>query len=84
VPAALRAAAADPAHVLGIGIDFTACTMVPTTADDTPLCDLAECTDEPRTPTSSSGSTIRPSRRPTGSTSWRASGRSRGCRATAG
>src|SRR3954467_4920810 len=31
VPAALRAAGADPADVIGIGTDFTACTMVPTT-----------------------------------------------------
>ena len=28
----------DPAQVIGIGIDFTACTMLPTTADGTPLC----------------------------------------------
>jgi L-ribulokinase len=30
----------DPATVIGIGIDFTACTMLPTTADGTPLCFL--------------------------------------------
>jgi L-ribulokinase len=30
----------DPAHVIGIGIDFTACTMLPTTRDGTPLCVL--------------------------------------------
>ena len=30
----------DPAQVIGIGIDFTACTMLPTTADGTPLCRL--------------------------------------------
>ena len=30
----------DPAEVIGIGIDFTACTMLPTTADGTPLCFL--------------------------------------------
>ena len=28
----------DPADVIGIGIDFTACTMLPATADGTPLC----------------------------------------------
>ena len=28
--------------MIGIGIDFTACTMLPTTADGTPLCMLAE------------------------------------------
>ena len=29
-----------PEDVIGIGIDFTACTMLPTTADGTPLCML--------------------------------------------
>ena len=27
-----------PGDVIGVGIDFTACTMLPTTADGTPLC----------------------------------------------
>ena len=30
----------DPTDVIGIGVDFTACTMLPTTADGTPLCKL--------------------------------------------
>lgn len=47
VPAALRAAGADPADVIGVGTDFTACTMVPTTADGTPLCDLPEFAGNP-------------------------------------
>jgi L-ribulokinase len=47
VPAALAAASVDPAQVVGIGTDFTACTMVPTTDDGTPLCELAEFADEP-------------------------------------
>ncbi|GAA0259930.1 ribulokinase [Saccharothrix mutabilis subsp. mutabilis] len=47
VPAALRAAGADPADVIGIGTDFTACTMVPTTADGTPLNELPEFADHP-------------------------------------
>ena len=38
VPAALRDAGVDAADVVGIATDFTACTMVPTTADGTPLC----------------------------------------------
>jgi L-ribulokinase len=42
VPAALREAGADGRDVVGIGTDFTACTMVPTTADGTPLCELPE------------------------------------------
>jgi L-ribulokinase len=37
VPAALAAAGIDSSQVIGIGTDFTACTMVPTTADGTPL-----------------------------------------------
>jgi L-ribulokinase len=40
VPAAVRAAGVDPAQVIGIGTDFTACTMVPTLADGTPLSEL--------------------------------------------
>ena len=37
VPSALADAGVDPADVVGIATDFTACTMVPTTADGTPL-----------------------------------------------
>ncbi|WP_024286842.1 ribulokinase [Cellulomonas sp. KRMCY2] len=47
VPAALREAGVDPADVIGIGTDFTACTMVPTTTDGTPLCELPEYADRP-------------------------------------
>ncbi|MCC2309503.1 ribulokinase [Cellulomonas chengniuliangii] len=51
VPAALAAAQAehgiDVNDVIGIGTDFTACTMVPTTADGTPLCELPEFADRP-------------------------------------
>ncbi len=47
VPAAVRAAGIDPASVIGIGTDFTACTMVPVRADGTPLCELAEFADDP-------------------------------------
>lgn len=42
VPAALRAAGATAAEVAGIGVDFTACTMLPTRAEGTPLCALPE------------------------------------------
>ncbi len=38
IPQALALAGADSARVIGIGIDFTACTVLPTTADGTPLC----------------------------------------------
>jgi L-ribulokinase len=36
-----------PASVIGVGIDFTACTMLPVTADGTPLCFLPEFRAEP-------------------------------------
>ena len=35
---AMRDAALSPEAVVGIGVDFTSCTMLPTTADGTPLC----------------------------------------------
>ncbi|MBI5961265.1 MAG: ribulokinase [Chloroflexi bacterium] len=38
VPAALKQSGIDPADVIGIGVDFTACTMMPALADGTPLC----------------------------------------------
>jgi L-ribulokinase len=41
VPAAVAAAGIDPARVIGIGTDFTACTVLPVRADGTPLCQLA-------------------------------------------
>ena len=47
VPAAVAAAGIDPAQVVGIATDFTACTMVPTLADGTPLCELDELRDRP-------------------------------------
>lgn len=47
VPAALADAGIDPAQVVGIGIDCTACTVLPTLADGTPLCELAEYADRP-------------------------------------
>lgn len=47
VPAALRDAGVDPADVGGVGTDFTACTMVPVTADGTPLSELDEFANNP-------------------------------------
>ena len=41
VPQAIAAAGVDPAQVIGIGTDFTACTMVPALADGTPLNEVA-------------------------------------------
>jgi len=47
VPGALADAAANPADVVGIATDFTACTMVPTLADGTPLNELPQFADRP-------------------------------------
>ncbi|WP_144119175.1 ribulokinase [Catellatospora sichuanensis] len=47
VPAALAAAGVDPADVIGIGTDFTACTVLPALADGTPLCELPELRHRP-------------------------------------
>ncbi|WP_130013423.1 ribulokinase [Serinicoccus sediminis] len=51
VPAALASAREEhgvrPEDVVGIATDFTACTMVPTTADGTPLSELAAFADRP-------------------------------------
>src|SRR5215210_8182077 len=47
VPRAVEESGVDPSSVVGIGIDFTSCTMMPTTADGTPLCFLPEWRNEP-------------------------------------
>jgi L-ribulokinase len=47
VPAAIGEAGIDPAQVIGIGTDFTACTVLPVLADGTPLCEFLELRDRP-------------------------------------
>ncbi|HEX7590763.1 MAG TPA: ribulokinase [Candidatus Limnocylindrales bacterium] len=47
IPGVIVQTGIDPAHVIGIGIDFTACTMLPTTADGTPLCMLDTFRSDP-------------------------------------
>ncbi|GGR18865.1 ribulokinase [Deinococcus ruber] len=47
VPAALKASGVAPEQVVGIGIDFTACTMLPTTAQGVPLCFLPQYAQRP-------------------------------------
>ncbi len=47
IPAVLRQSGVDPADVIGVGIDFTACTMMPTLKDGTPLCALPQWKDNP-------------------------------------
>ena len=47
VPAAVADAGIDPAAVVGIATDFTACTMVPAKADGTPLNEVPGFADRP-------------------------------------
>ncbi|MGC0339216.1 ribulokinase [Streptomyces sp. SLBN-8D4] len=47
VPEALARAGVTPEQVIGIGTDFTACTVLPALADGTPLCELPEYTGRP-------------------------------------
>ncbi|HEY1666270.1 MAG TPA: ribulokinase [Trebonia sp.] len=44
---ALGDAGADPAAVVGIGTDFTACTVLPVLRDGTPLCELPGLRERP-------------------------------------
>jgi L-ribulokinase len=47
VPAALAQAGVAPDQVIGIGTDFTACTVLPVRADGTPLCELPDLAGRP-------------------------------------
>jgi L-ribulokinase len=47
IPEVLKQSRVKPDDVIGIGIDFTACTMLPVMRDGTPLCDLAEFRENP-------------------------------------
>ena len=47
IPAILRESGIDPGAVVGMGIDFTACTMLPVTSDGTPLCFVPEFRGQP-------------------------------------
>ncbi|MNM77505.1 Ribulokinase [compost metagenome] len=47
VPAVLKESGIDPADVIGIGIDFTACTMLPVDAQGQPLSFDPELADNP-------------------------------------
>src|SRR6186713_1902997 len=49
VRAAMKGAKAKPAQVVGIGVDFTSCTMLPALADGTPLCAMAKWRGQPFT-----------------------------------
>ncbi|HEX9090412.1 MAG TPA: FGGY family carbohydrate kinase, partial [Anaerolineales bacterium] len=47
IPEVLKQSKVKPEEVIGIGIDFTACTMLPVKRDGTPLCDLPEYRKQP-------------------------------------
>ncbi|MEP7292573.1 MAG: ribulokinase, partial [Chloroflexota bacterium] len=47
VPAALKAAGVSADEVVGVGIDFTACTMLPVKADGTPLSMIEQYRNNP-------------------------------------
>ncbi|OME95073.1 MULTISPECIES: ribulokinase [Paenibacillus] len=47
IPRVLSEANVSPDQVIGIGVDFTACTMMPLDAGGTPLCMLEEWRDNP-------------------------------------
>ncbi|MBM4020233.1 MAG: ribulokinase, partial [Planctomycetes bacterium] len=47
IPECLRQAGVRSEQVIGIGTDFTACTMLPVRRDGTPLCTLPEFRAEP-------------------------------------
>ncbi|NPU96802.1 MAG: ribulokinase [Candidatus Omnitrophica bacterium] len=47
VPQVMRAAGAAPEQVIGIGVDFTSCTVLPVKQDGTPLCNLPQFKSRP-------------------------------------
>jgi L-ribulokinase len=47
IPAVLKQSGVKPEEVAGIAIDFTACTMLPTTKDGIPLCFLEQWRGNP-------------------------------------
>jgi len=47
IPAVLKESGVDPADVIGVGIDFTACTYMPVAGDGTPLCLLPGYESQP-------------------------------------
>jgi L-ribulokinase len=47
IPEVMKMASVKPEQIIGVGIDFTACTMLPVKADGTPLCFLGEFSKRP-------------------------------------
>lgn len=47
IPEVLRLSGIAPIEIKALGLDFTACTMLPTTRNGTPLCFLPQWRDQP-------------------------------------
>ncbi len=47
IPAVLKQAGVKPEEVVGVAIDFTACTILPTKKDGTPLCGIDQWRSNP-------------------------------------
>lgn len=47
IPEVMSLSGVTPSQVIGVGIDFTACTMLPVKEDGTPLCKLKQFSGEP-------------------------------------
>ncbi len=47
IPEVMKTSGVKPEDVIGIGTDFTACTVLPVKRDGTPLCELPEFADHP-------------------------------------
>lgn len=47
IPGVIADAAVDPEDIIGIGVDFTCCTVLPVRADGTPLCFEERFKNEP-------------------------------------
>lgn len=47
VPAVVQTAGIDPEQIVGIGVDFTSCTVLPVDSQGVPLCNLPPFTNRP-------------------------------------
>ncbi|MDF2544206.1 MAG: araB [Herbinix sp.] len=47
IPAVIKESGIDANDIIGVGVDFTACTILPVKADGTPLCFLDQFKEEP-------------------------------------
>ena len=47
IPKVIKDSGVDAADIIGIGVDFTSCTILPAKKDGTPLCFMEKYADEP-------------------------------------